>query len=157
MANIEKLDPIVFDDSEILILGSFPGLVSLKRQMYFANRGNKFWPLMAKFYGEDIPETPDQTKEFLKKHKIALWDVYESVVRQGSMDEKIEKGEPNKIGEFLDKHKTIKKILVAGKKAQKAFEENNNGIVFIPVPSTSGANARFDERAWKEAIVENFV
>ncbi len=152
MATIEKLDPIVFDDSEILILGSFPGLVSLKRQMYFANRGNKFWPLMAKFYGEEVPKTPDQTKVILKKHKIALWDVYESVVRQGSMDDKIEKGEPNKIGAFLDDHRTIKKILVAGKTAQKAFEENNNGIAFIPVPSTSGANARFDENAWKMVL-----
>ena len=118
MENIEKLDPIVFDDSEILILGSFPGLVSLKRQMYFANRGNRFWPMMAEFYCEEKPTTPDQTKEFLKKHKIALWDVYKSVVRQGSMDVKIEKGEPNTIELFLKIHSTIKKILVAGKKSQ---------------------------------------
>ena len=155
MENNEKLDPIVSDDSEILILGSFPGLVSLREQMYYANRGNRFWPMISEFYSEEKPTTTDQKKKFLKKHKIALWDVYKSVVRQGSMDIKIEKGEPNRIDEFLKKHQTIDKIIVAGKKAQKDFEINNNGVEFIPVPSTSGRNAHFGEfekNKWKKAL-----
>lgn len=146
-----NLAPIVYDDSEILILGSFPGIASLKAQQYYAKPGNRFWPMIARIYGEATP-TPEQRDDFLKRNKIALWDVYESVVREGSSDAKIEKSVPNNIADFLDKHKTIKKILVAGKKAQQGFEEHNKGIIYIPVPSTSGANAHFDESKWCEAI-----
>lgn len=149
------LDPIVFDDSEILILGSLPGIASLKAQQYYAKPGNRFWPMIAKIYGEETP-APEQREDFLKRNKIALWDVYESVVREGSSDAKIVKSVSNNIADFLSKHKTIKKILVAGKKAQQGFEEHNKCIKYIPVPSTSGANAHFDENKWREAIEYKF-
>lgn len=146
------LDPIVFDDSEILILGSLPGRKSIETGMYFANRGNRFWSMMARLYGEEKPEIKEQMNGFLKRHHIALWDVYKSAVREGSSDESMTDSKYNNFIEFLKNHPTIKKILVAGKKAQQGFEEHNKGIDYIPVPSTSGANAHFDENKWREAI-----
>ena len=35
---IVGLDPIVFEDSKILIVGSMPSAISLKEQMYYANK-----------------------------------------------------------------------------------------------------------------------
>lgn len=150
------LDPIVFDDSEILILGSLPGRKSIETGMYFANRGNRFWSMMARFYGEAKPESKEQMADFLERHRIALWDVYKSAVRKGSSDESMTDSKYNDIVGFRKNHPTIKKILVAGKKAQQGFEEHNKGIKnkieYFPVPSTSGANAHFDENKWREAI-----
>lgn len=149
------LDPIVFDNSEILILGSLPSKKSIETSTYFANRGNRFWLMMARLYGEENPESKDQINDFLKRHRIALWDVYKSAIREGSSDESMTNSKYNDIADFFDKHKTIKKILVAGKKAQQGFKEHNKGIGFIPVPSTSGANAHFDENEWREAIIKH--
>lgn len=43
---IVGLDPIVFKDSRVLILGSMPSVISLKEQMYYANKTNRFWKVL---------------------------------------------------------------------------------------------------------------
>lgn len=154
MTNQEKvcLPPKVFGWPETLILGSLPGQKSLETQKYYANRRNRFWSMMAKLYGEEKPESTEEMDVFLEKHHIALWDVFESVTRIGSSDDSIKNESPNDIKRFLREHPTIKRILVAGKKAQIGFEKYNKDIRYVPVPSTSGANARFDENVWKSAL-----
>ena len=102
------------------------------------------------------PESKEEMTAFLTQHRIALWDVFKSAVRKGSGDESIDEKKNNtgynNIACFLCNHRSITKILVAGKKAQQGFEEHNKCIKYIPVPSTSGANAHFDENKWREAI-----
>ena len=44
---VEGLDPIVFNDSKILVLGSLPGAKSVERKSYYSNRGNKFWSTLS--------------------------------------------------------------------------------------------------------------
>lgn len=146
------LPPKVFGNPEILILGSLPGQKSLETQIYYANRGNRFWPMIAHIYGEEKPADSEQMDVFLERHRIALWDVYESVIRDGSSDSSMKNTVPNDIYGFLKKHPTIKRVLVAGKKAQMGFEKLNIQTAYFPVPSTSGANALFDENKWREAI-----
>ncbi|MBR3299895.1 MAG: DNA-deoxyinosine glycosylase [Clostridia bacterium] len=157
-SDVEKeqfgLEPIVFDNSEILILGSLPGKKSFDEGMYFANRGNRFWKMIAGFYGEELPKDKCQMVSFLERHHIALWDVYESAVRRLSSDESMKKYKLNDILGFISDHPSITKVLVAGKKAQAGLKEHNENIAFIPVPSTSGANAHFDENEWYRAIFE---
>ena len=67
-------DPIIFDDSKVLVLGTFPSIVSFENDFYYAHRRNQFWRLLG-----DIFKMPTDTKEeriaLLKKHKIALWDI----------------------------------------------------------------------------------
>jgi len=40
---IKGFAPIVFEDSEVLLLGTLPGAVSLKKEYYYADEGNYFW------------------------------------------------------------------------------------------------------------------
>ncbi|MBO4468424.1 MAG: DNA-deoxyinosine glycosylase [Clostridia bacterium] len=146
------LDPIVFKDSEILILGSLPSRKSIDVGLYFANQGNRFWPMMARFFDEEVPHSRDEMDSFLKRHHFALWDVYKSAVRKLSSDSSMSDLRYNDIDHFLNEHPNIKRILVAGKKAQAGFVEHCGNIAFIPVPSTSGVNATFNEAVWYDAI-----
>ena len=50
---IVGLDPIVFKDSRVLILGSMPSVISLKEQMYYANKTNRFWKVLEAIYQEN--------------------------------------------------------------------------------------------------------
>lgn len=47
---IVGLDPIVFEDSKILIVGSMPSAISLKEQMYYANKNNRFWKILKEIF-----------------------------------------------------------------------------------------------------------
>ena len=69
---IVGLDPIVFEDSRILIVGSMPSAISLKEQMYYANKNNRFWKILEEIYQEN-----DKIK-LLKVSHIALWDICHS-------------------------------------------------------------------------------
>ena len=165
---IEGLLPIVFPDSEILILGTFPSVITLEYGVYYANRGNRFWSLITELYGEEKPEVLGKkdyinesrqfTNGFLKRHHLALWDIYKSVVREGSSDKNIKYPEVNDLNEFLKDHPSIKKILIAGRRAQKAFAKINSDYkcfstaTIYNVPSTSCANTHFDKSKWKEAL-----
>jgi len=43
--------PIIGTTPKILILGSMPGLESLKQQRYYAHPRNAFWPIITSLYG----------------------------------------------------------------------------------------------------------
>ena len=76
---IVGLDPIVFEDSKILIVGSMPSAISLKEQMYYANKNNRFWKIL-----KEIFQTEDKI-ELLKVSHIALWDICHSCIRKTSV------------------------------------------------------------------------
>ena len=44
-SKIYGFDPIIFQDSKYLILGTLPGKKSLETKFYYADRGNCFWPV----------------------------------------------------------------------------------------------------------------
>ena len=73
--------PPVFDEnSEILILGSFPSVKSRQESFFYANPQNRFWKLMAQLLNESTPKDTKDKIAMLKKHKIALWDVIDPVI-----------------------------------------------------------------------------
>ena len=49
-----ELEPVYDVHSRILILGSFPSVVSRKQQFYYANPTNRFWPVLAEVFEEEI-------------------------------------------------------------------------------------------------------
>ncbi len=153
----EGLPAKVFADPEILILGTFPGEESLKTGEYYANKKNRFWSVLAEIYGEPKPETNEQKDSLLKWHHIALWDLFKSVDREKSLDKSIKACVTNDIAGFLKEHPTIKAILIAGQKAYKEFKKRKTkkkeeslqiDIPYEYVPSTSGANTKFDKKKW---------
>ena len=68
------LKPYYNKDSEILILGTMPSPKSRELGFYYMHPQNRFWPCLAQVFKEEIPSDIESKKEFLKRHKIALWD-----------------------------------------------------------------------------------
>ena len=150
---IEGLPPIIFPGAKTLILGTLPGSKSLENRAYYMNKGNRFWPMMAEIFGTKPLITETDRLAFLEEHHIALWDVYKSGYRNKSKDSKIKDTTFNDIPGFLTAYPDIKQIVVAGKKAQKAFSQINGiQIPVIAAPSTSGGNGHWknQKHIWYE-------
>ena len=52
---IYSFDPIVDDKSRVLILGTMPGVESLRKQEYYGHPRNAFWPIIAAVCGRELP------------------------------------------------------------------------------------------------------
>ena len=149
-------EPLVFDDSQILILGSFPSIKSRENNFYYGNPQNRFWKMLAYIFEEEVPQSTDAKIKLCKKHKIALWDVVIRANLQGSSDISLKKSDyiVADISKLLQSHTAIKIILCNGKLAFNLFMKNFNvGIPVYYMPSTSPANVRFDIDKWKEKIL----
>lgn len=143
------LDPLVFPDSEILILGSFPSVLSRAVSFYYGNPKNRFWPLLAKILQENDLTTIENKITFCKLHHIALYDVIESCEIRGSSDSSIKSVIPSNLFEICQ-GTNIRKILLNGRKAEELFYKFQSDfltmhpdISVISLPSTSPANAAF--------------
>lgn len=136
--------PLASNDIEILILGTMPGDISLSKGEYYAHPRNKFWKIIAEITNEQLPTTYEDKKALLKRHKIGLWDVAESVNRKGSLDADILDATPNDLDGFVREYKKIKVIGFNGTKAMNlfsAFFTFNSDLTYLKLPSTSPANA----------------
>ena len=134
---IVGLDPIVFEDSRILIVGSMPSVISLKEQMYYANKNNRFWKILEEIYQES------DKMELLKVSHIALWDICHSCIRKTSSDSEIKDIEPNDIQGLLNTYKNIEKVICNGRTSYNTMKKYFPDIETVHCPSTSSANARF--------------
>ncbi|MGI6690532.1 MAG: DNA-deoxyinosine glycosylase [Clostridiales bacterium] len=136
--------PPVYDArSSLLILGSFPSVVSRETMFYYGNRNNRFWPLMARLFQRDLPEAIAEKREFLLDHGIALWDVVASCRVSGSSDSSIQSPAINPIGSLVAKT-VVQAVFLNGQKAASLYMQHAAEIVGLPaftLPSTSPANA----------------
>lgn len=125
--------PIIPESPRILILGTMPGGESLRLQQYYAFKRNHFWPMIYRLLGN--PEDPwlqsyEQRIEFVKKHHIALWDVYAACIRKkGSLDQSIEQGVPNEILPLIKAYPSITTLFFNGSKSAKAFKDYSDKLV----------------------------
>lgn len=152
---LQSFPPIADANSKILILGSMPGMVSLKRQEYYAHPQNAFWKIMERLFNVRFANDFNSKKAFLLEHHIALWDVLQSCEREGSTDAKIKNEIPNDITAFLSRYSNIKAVFCNGNKAMTSFKKHFPE--FYPMahllPSTSPLHTvSFDTKlyAWKK-------
>jgi len=142
------------ENSEILILGSFPSVKSREEGFFYGHPRNRFWKVVSTVVECREPVTLEEKKEVLSNYHIALWDVIESCEIKGSSDSSIRNVVPNDLSEILSKSK-IKKIFVNGKTAEKLYNKYiypKTQITATVLPSTSPANA-----AWTlEKLVETY-
>lgn len=146
---IEGFAPIVFEDSEVLLLGTLPGAVSLERNYYYADDGNYFWQFFSEYTECEKPRNWEDVRNVLQKAKVALWDIYESAVRVDEQNNATSKDSDitdvcwNDIETFLGENPQIKRVGILGKKAYKEFVKKYPAFAkkCVYLPSTSGSNA----------------
>lgn len=122
MKVIHPLKPFYNYDSEILILGSMPSIVSRQKGFYYMHPQNRFWSVLACVFNEEIANSIEAKKDFLIKHKIALWDTIKSCEIIGSKDSSIKNIKVNNINKLL-KETNIKDIYTLGKKSYDLYNK----------------------------------
>ena len=149
--------PIFDKNSKILILGSFPSVVSRKFGFYYANPQNRFWRVLAVILNAPLPESIDEKINFLLTHRIAIYDAAISCEIKGSSDAKMTAIEPANL-EPIFSGACVVQVFANGGKAHEICKKylktqilNATGREPIKLPSTSPANANFNfERLVRE-------
>lgn len=155
------IKPVYDENSKILILGSFPSVKSREQMFFYGHPKNRFWRVISEIFSCDVPETTEEKKCFLLKHRIAVWDVIASCDISGSADSSIRNVIPNDISEILAEA-NIKKIFVNGKTALKYYNKYIRDRVLkeaIPLPSTSPANAAvgFEKLCEEWGVIKEYI
>jgi TDG/mug DNA glycosylase family protein len=142
------LKSIYQKDSQILILGTMPSVISRANNFYYANPSNRFWPTLEAVFEVKL-NSKEEKITFLKENKIALWDVIDSCDIDGSSDSSIKNIKLNDIKSLISQT-NIKYIFCTGKLAYNLFNKNffNENVYYLPNPS--GANARENILTLKE-------
>lgn len=142
-------DPIVFKDSEILILGSFPSIDSFEKSFYYAHPRNQFWKILSAVSNYPI-NNRDQKTWLLKISKWALWDMLKECSRESSLDSSLEEIEVNNLAEFLEEHSQIKKVAFTGRLAEKLFKIHFGYLeietIYLPSPSSAYAKMSLETK-----------
>lgn len=159
-------DCVADENSKILILGSMPGVASLKQQQYYAHPRNAFWNIMQALFDIPLEANYEQRLELLKQNHVALWDVAHQCVRPGSLDSNIHSDtvQVNDFTRFFEVFGNIEKVYFNGGKSAQLYKKwvlkkgNKliNRLEYLQLPSTSPANARLtlDQKMhyWKQIL-----
>ncbi|MNT31398.1 Uracil DNA glycosylase superfamily protein [compost metagenome] len=156
--------PVVSAGARVLVLGSMPGVASLRQVQYYAHPRNAFWPLAARILGFDPGLDYAGRLRALQSRGVALWDVLQACERPGSLDADIRRDSlvPNDFRAFLDSHPSIVRVCFNGAKAAAMYRRHvlpglaGAPLQYVELPSTSPAHAAasFDQKlaAWEPAL-----
>ena len=168
-------EPVFDEHSRILVLGSFPSVLSRENAFYYGNPQNRFWRVMAACLGEPVPqnegglsvngqpltleESIAAKKRMLLRHGIALWDVIASCDIKGSSDASIKNVAPAQV-EYVLETAHIGAVICNGGTAGRLYKRYLQwqvGLAAHVLPSTSPANATWQlERLtarWQEELL----
>jgi len=148
---VESFAPVMAPGARLLILGSMPGVESLRQQRYYAHPRNQFWPIMASILGMAPEASYAERLQALQEAGVALWDVLKHCERPGSLDSSIVATSefPNDIPGLLQANPGIRVLAFNGRKAESTFQRHlaaRSRLVvpdlnFLLLPSTSPAHA----------------
>ena len=154
---LQGLAPVADTRTRLVILGSFPGVASLQAQQYYAHPQNKFWPILAALWPEH-PQPPRSDYaarcEWLLARGLGLWDVYDSCLREGSLDSAIRLPQVNDFAALRVRCPQLQAVAHNGGESYRhASKLEGLGLAVYKLPSTSPANASWSlERklaAWR--------
>jgi len=156
-------------DAKILILGSLPGVASLRAAQYYAHPRNQFWPLMQQLFGIAATLPYPERLLALQQAQVALWDLIAAAERRGSLDSAINPAsiQCNDFSQLLSQLPVLRAVWLNGGTAAKTWQKlMKNGLQLSPqvqvfaLPSTSPAHAAlsFEHklRAWQQAYQQTF-
>lgn len=157
---LQGLPAVADARTQLLILGSFPGVASLQAQQYYAHPQNKLWPILAALWPQHPqPDRSDYAArcEWLLARGLGLWDVYDSCARTGSLDSAIRQPQVNDFAALKARCPQLQAVAHNGIESYKhAGALLGLGWQVYKLPSTSPANAamRFEQKlqAWREVM-----
>lgn len=157
------LGPVADARTVVLVLGSFPGVASLRAQQYYAHPHNQFWPVLKALWPQHpLPGRDDYAARcaWLLARGLGLWDVYAACEREGSLDARIRNAALNDFAALRARCPRLAAIAHNGgesfRHAKAVRAVLGDGLPSLRLPSTSPANAswRFERKrnAWAEAL-----
>ncbi|MVW78763.1 DNA-deoxyinosine glycosylase [Bordetella sp. 02P26C-1] len=150
--------PLISPGARVLVLGTMPGVKSLREQQYYAHPRNAFWPIAAQVLGFDAHADYAARCMALTNAGIALWDVLQACEREGSLDANIqaETAVPNDFQGFLHAYPDIQHVCFNGAKAAALYRRHvlpalavTRELQYFDLPSTSPAHAAM---SWQEKL-----
>ena len=139
----EGLGPVVDLHTRLVVLGSFPGVASLRAQQYYGHPRNQFWAILGALWGEDLVSLPyAQRLARLSAHGVGLWDAIASCEREGSLDRAIQQPRPNDLASLTRWAPGLRAIAHNGAMSARAMRQTGAvGVAVHRLPSTSPAHA----------------
>lgn len=152
--------PVVSDATRLVVLGSLPGIASLKAAQYYAHPRNAFWPIAAALTSQPLDTLPyEERLQGLLQSGIGLWDVLASAERSGSLDSAIRSPEA---ADLIALVRTLPRLEAIGfngnaaaKIGRRILEGHIGPVRLIDLPSTSPAYTMpFDAKLilWRERL-----
>ena len=148
-------------NTRMVVLGSFPGVASLRAQQYYGHPQNQFWKIMATLLAPDaaavlaLPYA--ERAQWLLSQGVGLWDVYAACEREGSLDANIQNAQPNDLQSLRKRCPALVGILHNGGESFKHAKLTLTlGLPVYRLPSTSPANASWSFArkldAWRDVF-----
>ncbi|MDK9725080.1 MAG: DNA-deoxyinosine glycosylase [Sterolibacteriaceae bacterium MAG5] len=143
MTLLKGLPPVIDGQARVLILGSFPSAASLAAQQYYAHRQNQFWRVLAAVIGQPLSDMDYAARQAaVKAAGLAIWDVYRSCARDGSLDSAIRAAEPNDLSSLKRLAPQLRRVCFNGRTAARLLRQVEAlGYEVRVLPSTSPAHA----------------
>ncbi len=159
------LPPIATDTTALLVLGSFPGGVSLARGQYYAHPQNQFWRILRAIWPQHAQPAADDYAgrcKWLLERRLGLWDVYASCERKGSLDSAIRNAVVNDFSALKARCPALRAIAHNG---AESFRHSRHtaalGVLVFRLPSTSPAHAAMSFElkvaAWRDAFAAHGI
>jgi TDG/mug DNA glycosylase family protein len=138
------LPPARGQSTEVIILGSFPGRLSLLHHEYYGNPQNHFWKIVEALFQIDHHLPYSVRINRLTDQRIALWDVISACSREGSADARILDPAFNNLDGFFRSCPSLRLLVLNGSSAGRYFNSQKIPIrvPVVVLPSTSPANTR---------------
>ncbi len=163
MSRLQGLPPVLDANTRVLVLGSFPGVASLRAQQYYGHPQNHFWKILGALWQLPLPAMayPERVAALLT-HGLGVWDVYGACEREGSLDANIRNAEVNDFASVFHACPQLQAIAHnGGESFRHAKHTEAFGLPVSKLPSTSPANASWSfERklaAWSEVLQRHGV
>lgn len=158
MTRLVGLPPVVGPATRLLVLGSFPGVASLRAQRYYGHPQNQFWKILSALWSVDLMGmTYDDRIAAVRERGLGIWDVYGACEREGSLDSAIRHAELNDFAWLRQQCPRLQAVAHnGGESFRHAKHTQALGLPVHKLPSTSPANASWSfERklvAWSDVF-----
>jgi hypoxanthine-DNA glycosylase len=138
--------PVVDARIRVLVLGSLPGVESLRRGQYYAHPQNAFWRLIGAAIGREIAALPyPERLAALLEARVGLWDVIASAERLGSGDAAIREAELAELERLVEGLPELRAVGFNGGTAarigRRRLGAQARRLALVDLPSSSPAYA----------------